>query len=137
MQQLHLDHTGNTGADRAYAAVDALLIRRCVPCDKLFAPTVARCSACSSDEFEPVAAAGTGSIVCWRIVDCAPNASADPVSATLAIVELDEGPWVYTTIAGPVPQSADTPVRVRFRAPPGADRFPVFAVQRDARDPAI
>lgn len=137
MQQLHLEHTSRTGADPAPAAADTLLLRRCVPCDTLFAPTMARCSACRSDEFEPVVAAGTGSIVCWRIVDCAPDALADPVSATLAIVELDEGPWVYTTIAGPVPQSVDTPVRVRFRAPPGVDRFPVFAVQREDRDPAI
>ncbi|MGI5217980.1 Zn-ribbon domain-containing OB-fold protein [Nocardia sp. CA-290969] len=100
------------------------------------APAVTRCSACRSADFAPVAAAGTGSIVCWRIVECAPNALSEPVSATIAIVELDEGPWVYTTIAGPVPQTADEPVRVRFRTPPRGDRFPVFAVSRETAGPA-
>ncbi|WP_280398606.1 Zn-ribbon domain-containing OB-fold protein [Nocardia carnea] len=136
MPQFHPERTCRTSEDSARAATDALTIRRCVACDTLFAPTTARCSACRSDELEPVVAAGTGSIVCWRTVECAPNALTDPVPATLAIVELDEGPWVYTTIAGPVPQAAGTPVRVRFRTPPKGDRFPVFAVTRETTVPA-
>lgn len=78
-----------------------------------------------------MAAAGTGSIVCWRIVECAANALVDPVMAIIAIVELDEGPWVYTTIEGEIPPDGQRPVRVRFRAPPCGGRFPVFAVLPD------
>ncbi|MEU1981703.1 zinc ribbon domain-containing protein [Nocardia sp. NPDC019395] len=111
--------------------MDALMIRRCAACSRLFAPPVARCSSCSSDDFEEAAAGGGGSIVCWRIVQCAAHARAEPVATTIAIVELDEGPWVYTTIEGDVPPPGPRPVRVRFRAPPCGDRFPVFAVQSD------
>lgn len=107
---------------------DALMIRRCVACSRLFAPSAMRCSSCSSDDFDRVAAAGTGSIVCWRVVECAANALVGPVSATIAIVELDEGPWVYTTIDGDIPPAGRERVRVCFRAPPCGDRFPIFAV---------
>ncbi len=47
---------------------------------------------------------------------------------TIAIVELDEGPWVYTSIQGEVPVRRGHPVRVQFQLCPPDDRFPVFAV---------
>ncbi|WP_245670835.1 OB-fold domain-containing protein [Nocardia flavorosea] len=100
-------------------------------CRRLFAPSVVRCSSCSSEDVERVAAAGTGSIVCWRVVEYAANALVDPVPAIIAIVELDEGPWVYTTVEGEIPQTGDQPVRVRFQAPPCGNRFPIFAVLPD------
>ncbi|WP_245664983.1 OB-fold domain-containing protein [Nocardia sienata] len=49
------------------------------------------------------------------------------MESAIAIVELDEGPWVYTTIHGELPR-AERPVRVRFQAPPRGDRFPVFVI---------
>ncbi|MGQ4616012.1 hypothetical protein [Nocardia sp. R7R-8] len=51
----------------------------------------------------------------------------------IAIVELDDGPWLYTIIQGELPPSSTTPVRVRFQARPQGDRFPVFAVNSEAR----
>ncbi|MEU4310977.1 hypothetical protein [Nocardia sp. NPDC024068] len=50
------------------------------------------------------------------------------MESTLAIVELDEGPWVYTAIDGELPRTARHPVRVRYQAPPRGDRFPIFGV---------
>ncbi|WP_327151778.1 Zn-ribbon domain-containing OB-fold protein [Nocardia sp. NBC_01329] len=106
----------------------ALMIRRCGSCSRLFAPPVTRCSACRGDDFEQVPAAGSGSIVCWRTVTWAPDPDADAVESMIAIVELDEGPWVYTTIDGEPPRSGCRPVRVRFQAPPRGGRFPVFVI---------
>lgn len=104
----------------------ALMIRRCGSCSTLFAPPVTRCSACRCDDYEHVPATGSGSIVCWRMVTCAPGA--EPAKSMIAIVELDEGPWVYTMIDGEPPRAGRRPVRVRFQAPPRGDRFPVFAI---------
>ncbi|MFI5718813.1 Zn-ribbon domain-containing OB-fold protein [Nocardia sp. NPDC051750] len=128
MEQGHTDHIREAGDDYLKFAANALMIRRCVACSRLFAPPVGRCSSCWSDTCEEVAAAGTGSIVCWRIVQCAAHPRAVPVATTIAIVELDEGPWVYTAIDGDVPASGHEPVRVRFCAPPCGDRFPIFEV---------
>ena len=105
----------------------ALMIRRCGSCSRLFAPPVTRCSACRCDDFERVPATGSGSIVCWRMVTCAPDTTG-AANSMIAIVELDEGPWVYTTIAGEPPRAGRRPVRVRFQAPPRGDRFPVFVI---------
>lgn len=125
------DHVNTTAC-----TPDGFMIRRCLACATLFAPSMARCSACSADEFEHVPTGGTGSVVCWRTVECAANALVEPVPATIAIVELDEGPWVYTTIEGDLPQSGHHGIRVRFRAPPRGDRFPIFVVHPPAAAPA-
>ncbi|MFI2339781.1 hypothetical protein [Nocardia gamkensis] len=69
----------------------------------------------------------------WRVLQCAANPRAEVERCTIAIVELDEGPWLYTTIHGELPSSSTGPVRVRFRARSRGDRFPVFAVNREAR----
>ncbi|MFI6309247.1 OB-fold domain-containing protein [Nocardia fusca] len=66
--------------------------------------------------------------MCWRKIAGAPNARAEAVESAIAIVELDEGPWVYTTIHGELPGAGRRPVRVRFQAPPRGDRFPVFVI---------
>ncbi|MFF0457815.1 Zn-ribbon domain-containing OB-fold protein [Nocardia africana] len=108
------------------------MIRRCAKCDKLFAPLTAGCSSCASDLLEPVPSSGVGSIVSWRVLD---RAGADGVStpSTVAIVELDEGPWVYTCLEGEVPLLSARPVRVHFQSSARDDRFPVFVICADRR----
>lgn len=105
-----------------------LLIRRCKGCSKLFAPTIVTCASCRSAALDWVPSAGTGSLVCWRVLRQASNARTDPMESMIAIVALDEGPWLYTTIEGGVPSSPRQPVRVRFRTQPRGDRFPVFTL---------
>ncbi|NKY89401.1 Zn-ribbon domain-containing OB-fold protein [Nocardia veterana] len=107
---------------------EILMIRRCARCDKLFAPLTAGCSSCASDSLERVPSSGAGSIVSWWVVDRAGTGGA---SSTVAIVELDEGPWVYTSLEGEVPLLADRPVRVHFQPHPRDERFPVFVVCTD------
>ncbi|MFI2280759.1 OB-fold domain-containing protein [Nocardia beijingensis] len=75
---------------------------------------------------------GVGSIVSWRAIDRAPTDRwGGLVPLTIAIVELDEGPWVYTSIEGRVPSLPHRPVRVQFQPRPWHDRFPVFAISAD------
>lgn len=114
-------------------AGDSLMIRRCTRCAKLFAPLVVDCSSCASDSLEWLPSAGAGSIVSWRVVDRAATGMPSEEPLTIAIVELDEGPWVYTSIEGDLPAMRGCPVRVQFQPCPPADRFPVFAVSAQNR----
>ncbi|MEV4126826.1 OB-fold domain-containing protein [Nocardia sp. NPDC049707] len=105
------------------------MIRRCGRCCKLFAPLTAECSTCRTWDLEWSPSSGLGSIVSWRLVHRSmsrPHAQVMPL--TIAIVELDEGPWVYATIEGDVAPGSKLPVRVRFEPRPRVDRFPVFAI---------
>ncbi|MGV9725206.1 Zn-ribbon domain-containing OB-fold protein [Nocardia beijingensis] len=126
-------HTSNgISARDARRVGDALMICRCADCDVLLAPMTAGCSACGSDDLEWMPSSGVGSIVSWRAIDRAPtDRRGGLVPLTIAIVELDEGPWVYTSIEGIVPSLPHRPVRVQFQPRPWHDRFPVFAVSAD------
>ncbi|WP_342216504.1 Zn-ribbon domain-containing OB-fold protein [Nocardia abscessus] len=106
-----------------------LMIQRCGRCRKLFAPLTAVCSSCLPGDLESVPSSGIGSIVSWRLIHRSLSCAHAPVvPLTIAIVELDEGPWVCTTIEGDVPPFSSRPVRVRFEPRSRVDRFPVFAV---------
>ncbi|MGY1947998.1 Zn-ribbon domain-containing OB-fold protein [Nocardia asiatica] len=119
----------------AERAEDMLMIRRCARCDKLLAPLTAGCSSCGSQDLVRVPSSGAGSIVSWRVVDRAPSdRRGDLVPLTIAIVELDDGPWVYTSIEGDIPPLRGEAVRVHFQPHPKEDRFPVFTVCADPRD---
>ncbi|WP_245814043.1 OB-fold domain-containing protein [Rhodococcus marinonascens] len=52
----------------------------------------------------------------------------DLIPRTIAIVELDEGPWVYTWIDGEIPTQSHRPIRVEYRPVPTADQLPVFSI---------
>ncbi|WP_327152008.1 Zn-ribbon domain-containing OB-fold protein [Nocardia sp. NBC_01329] len=126
------DETGSTACDASPTVKDRLMIRRCARCDKLFAPLTVDCSSCACSSLEWVPSAGTGSIQSWRVVDRAVISGRGTTRPlTIAIVELDEGPWVYTSIEGRVPPTGSSPVRVRFQPRPRDDRFPVFSVNAD------
>lgn len=131
------ENTGSVSGDSAPGVTDTLMIRRCARCDKLFAPLTIECSSCASDSLDWVPSSGMGSILSWRVVDRAVvGGCGGPMSLTIAIVELDEGPWVYTSIEGEVPLLPSRPVRVRFQPRPRDDRFPVFAVGADPENSA-
>ncbi|MFE3732652.1 Zn-ribbon domain-containing OB-fold protein [Nocardia sp. NPDC059154] len=84
---------------------------------------------------ERVPSSGEGAIVSWKVVHRAPldRRSMEWEPSIIAIVELDEGPWAYTTIQGEIPPPSDQPVRVRFEPGPAGDRFPVFATSATDR----
>ncbi|MQY31859.1 hypothetical protein NRB56_74700 [Nocardia sp. RB56] len=124
--------TGVAGGIRALCAEDTLMILRCDGCGRVFAPLTAWCSKCASSVLEQVPSGGVGSILSWRVVGRAGYCGDDdPEPLTIAIVELDEGPWVYAAIEGGVPLLPVGPVRVRFTPRRREDHFPVFAVTGD------
>ncbi|GGL03060.1 Zn-ribbon domain-containing OB-fold protein [Nocardia jinanensis] len=137
MYPLDPDSTGNSGEASAQPLEAILMINRCARCDRLFAPLTIVCSSCASDSLEQVPSSGTGSIRSWRVADRAVIGGHDEtMPLTVAVVELDEGPWVYTSIEGTVPLFASGPVRVHFQPQPRDERFPVFAVTADPDSPA-
>ncbi len=128
MYQDNPKRTRDSGDNPAAGTGATLMIRRCEGCERLLAPLFDACSSCRSTDLAWVPSSGAGTIVSCRVLQRAANPRAETKRSTIAIVELDEGPWLYTTIQGEPPLSAAMPVRVRFRAGPGGDRFPVFAV---------
>ncbi|MGW0041828.1 Zn-ribbon domain-containing OB-fold protein [Rhodococcus sp. NPDC003348] len=107
------------------AHTGALLITRCANCATLCSPMAATCSACHGNDLAAVPSSGTGTILSWKT---SPRANPDPGPAVTAIVELDDGPRVYTWIEGRIPEQPTRSVRVEFRPTPHGDRFPLFAV---------
>lgn len=94
----------------------------------MLAPSTSICPGCGSDTLEPIESAGAGVIVSCRVVDDAP----DPLGgascpSVLAIVELDEGPWVYSWIDGEALVRPGRRVRVSYRSTQPGERFPHFA----------
>ncbi|TQF65832.1 hypothetical protein FK531_19970 [Rhodococcus spelaei] len=108
---------------------DALLLKRCTNCATLLAPLTATCTSCLGTDLGIAPCSGTGSIVSWKPAPAGTDephtTAAPPVNA---IVELDDGPRIYTWIEGDIPLRPDRPVRVTFRPTERGERFPVFAV---------
>ncbi|MEU1997566.1 OB-fold domain-containing protein [Nocardia gamkensis] len=138
MHTNHVTHSPNAvGSGSAPVRDDRLMIYRCVRCEKLLAPIASVCSSCGSGELTRVPSSGTGSVVSWRVVDRAPtDRQGGLVPLTIAIVELDDGPWVYTSLEGQIPSSSSRSVRVRFQPHPPEGRFPVFEIITDSRSPS-
>ncbi|MCE4265232.1 Zn-ribbon domain-containing OB-fold protein [Rhodococcus globerulus] len=96
---------------------DELLLWRCVPCARLLAPLTATCPSCGQFDLEGVISSGAGSIVsCKGELRSPIRRCGTPVSFTLSIVELDDGPWVYASIEGEISAGESTPVRVQFHS---------------------
>lgn len=135
MHPFRSESSGSAGRAMAERVAGVLMIRRCTGCDRLFAPLTVDCSACAASDLEWVPSAGVGVILSWRVVERGVTGAAAPL--TIAIVELEEGPWVYASIEGQIPTTPCGPVRVRFEPCPQADRFPVFAVCPETGGPVV
>ncbi|MFE3002813.1 Zn-ribbon domain-containing OB-fold protein [Nocardia sp. NPDC059246] len=111
------------------------MVKRCRNCAALLSPLAGTCTSCKSTTLEWVPSCGQGAIVSWRVVyRVLPERSLEEwAPSQIAIVALDEGPWVYTTIEGEIPPSSDKPVRVRFEPGPSRGGFPVFATTATSR----
>ncbi|MGW0042736.1 Zn-ribbon domain-containing OB-fold protein [Rhodococcus sp. NPDC003348] len=114
---------------------EAFMLRSCGHCATLFAPETWVCKACDGD-LEWVPSTGRGTVVSWTRLD--PSAASPGVGArgleplTIAIVELDEGPWIYAAIEGGQPNSDPGHARVVFGSEPVVGRFPAFVLSRSA-----
>jgi uncharacterized OB-fold protein len=115
------------------AANNVLLVQQCEQCGHRqyplpFAPSVGRCRACGSITLTWQAASGSGRLISWTHLHRKPSKDGTPTAVTtVAIVELDEGPWVFTQLdADPDTLHAGDPVTVSFDRADGGEAVPVF-----------
>jgi uncharacterized protein len=118
------------------AARDVLLIKRCARCDRWLDPGATGCPGCGDADPRWEPAAGRGRLISWAVLPAGKRGTADPPEApvapsVLALVELDEGPWLRTRLegtdgtGGPAPQ-AGLRVIAHFVHPAEGESYPVF-----------
>jgi uncharacterized OB-fold protein len=105
-----------------------LLIRRCDDCAHPNAPQSTTCARCGSDGLAWTPARGTGTIATWSVVYGRPRDDVAAPRSVVAVVELDEGPWLHAQIADADPGTVaiGLPVAVEFVRPDGGEAIPVF-----------
>ncbi|HEY3733693.1 MAG TPA: OB-fold domain-containing protein [Streptosporangiaceae bacterium] len=115
------------------AARDVLLIKRCAACGHWLDPQATTCTGCGTDDPPWEAASGRGTLVSWAMAhprQGTPGAEA----AVLALVELDEGPWLHsrldpadgTEAAGGAGLRAGLRLTAHFEHPGEGESYPVF-----------
>ncbi|MCW2884079.1 MAG: uncharacterized protein QOE54_4596 [Streptosporangiaceae bacterium] len=119
---------GATAAFFNATARGELLIRRCEACGGFDAPQATACAHCGSAELAWAVARGTGTVASWTVVHGRAQGDAPAPRTVLAIVELDEGPWLQVHLADVPPEAvtAGLKVVVGFERPEGGEAVPVF-----------
>lgn len=123
----------------AAAARDVLLIKRCADCDRWLDPGATGCPGCGAADPRWEQAAGRGRLISWAVLPAAKPDSADPpdrsgapdAPSVLALVELDEGPWLRTRLerigaTGTAGLRPGLPVTAHFVHPAEGESYPVF-----------
>lgn len=107
------------------------MLRSCAHCATLFGPEAWVCTTCDGT-LDWVPATGRGTVLSWAQLDPAAASAAGQHTGleplTIAIVELDEGPWIYATIEGDDAGPSRGRARVTFLREPLVGRFPAFAL---------
>ncbi len=117
------------------AASGTLLIKRCRACGSWLGPEAGSCPDCGATgdagpSWQP--ASGRGTLISWAVVPPGPappgTAAAGTPPAVLALVELEEGPWLRTRLGtgDPARLRAGDPVRAHFAHPPAGESYPYF-----------
>lgn len=104
------------------------LLRRC-PAGHWSEPSAATCTACGSVDLDWAASTGDARLVSWAVTHGRPDGDTPPAQRVLAVVELAEGPWWWTTLvdADPAALTPGTALRVDFaRAAEQYEAVPVF-----------
>jgi uncharacterized protein len=104
------------------AGRDVLLIKRCAECGHWLAPEAGACSGCGGSELAWAAASGRGVLVSWAALP----AGKPGADGLLALVELDEGPWLHTRLEGAAGVRAGLAVTAHFVHPAEGESYPVF-----------
>lgn len=105
---------------------ECLTLPHCAECDAILSPASAVCTRCRGARLDVTRCCGDGTVVSWRTV------RGDPATV-LAIVELDEGPWLYTLLTESPRVDASGPLRVSFQRREVGKRYPVFCLCCDDR----
>ena len=96
---LHRD--GRTDPFFDGAAEDRLVIRRCEPCGRWYAPDQSGCPDCGADRLSWAPASGEATLVTWTVLHGRPAEDGTaPPPTILGLVELAEGPWLNARLDG-------------------------------------
>ncbi|HEX2314344.1 MAG TPA: OB-fold domain-containing protein [Thermomonospora sp.] len=110
-------------------AEERLMIRRCAPCGRWFAPDQTACDGCGEEELEWVEASGAATLVTWTITHGRPAEDGTaPPPAFLALVELAEGPWLHARLDGVEREALreGLPLRAVFVHPDEGESYVLF-----------
>ncbi len=105
-----------------------LLLRCCGSCGQHSRPQARSCGQCRSADLSWAPAAGQGAVISWAVVHGRAAGGQPPTRTVVAIVELDEGPWLHSRLAGVSPDSVSGGLRVTvgFERAEGGEAIPVF-----------
>ena len=112
------------------ARAGQLRLPRCRDCGQSHFYPRSICPHCNSASLEWVGARGTGTVYSFTLVQRAPSPAFQPlVPYAVAIVALDEGPHLMSSIVDAAPEAIriGMPVKVRFLDIGDGARLPVFA----------
>ncbi len=114
-------------------AAGKFLLRRC-PDGHYSEPAAAQCTTCAVTELHWAPASGGATLVSWAVTGGKPAGAAPPDRTILVIAELDEGPWWWSQLTGPVAEPAvGQRLRIAFaRSDDDHEAVPVFTVEGPA-----
>ncbi|MEO5876735.1 MAG: zinc ribbon domain-containing protein [Streptosporangiaceae bacterium] len=117
-----LRRDGRTDAFFDGAATGTLLIGRCADCGHWHAPDVTGCHECGGERLDWAQARGTGILVTWATLH--PRNGGEP--AQLALVELEEGPWLYARLDAVTAPRENLALQAHFLPQPEGEPYLVF-----------
>ncbi|MDT7585559.1 MAG: uncharacterized protein QOE32_3109 [Pseudonocardiales bacterium] len=119
------------------ASAGRLLLRRCRPGGHWNAPAALTCTECGQANLEWADSAGVGSVLSWAVVHHKPGPTGTPAATPVAIVQLDEGPWLRgpLRLAEGARPGSGLRVRVAFERADGGEPVPVFVPDPSVRPP--
>jgi uncharacterized OB-fold protein len=137
------ESTDLTSAYWAAAREGRIALQRCVRCQHTWHPPAPVCPHCRSTEIEWVPSSGQGRLYSYTVVEHAVHPAVNgAVPYLVALVDLDEGPRIVTTLVEvdePAELVAGTPITFRLGPAAAGAQLPVGRVQRagaaDAGDP--
>jgi len=129
MLQIRRDDFSATFFDAAKEG--RLLVHRCRSCCFDFEPAARRCSRCQSENVSWIEVSGEGRLVTWAVPQVRNKAKQMVPSYAIAIVELDEGPWLHAHVASDALGVLDVDARVKisFENVPDGESLPVIAAR--------
>lgn len=105
-----------------------LLLRHCPACGHFSRPEARSCGMCRSADLSWAPASGQATVVSWSVVHGRATDGEQPAPVVVAIVELDEGPWLHAQLVEVSPGAVSGGLRVtaRFERAEGGEAIPVF-----------
>lgn len=106
-------------------AAERLMIKRCEPCDRWYAPDAGNCAECGNEELTWAQASGDAELVTWTVLH--PRSGEGDVQV-LALVQLSEGPWMHTRLYGVAPDEPfeGMALRAMYVHPEEGESFALF-----------